>query len=256
MSRKTTRAAFWWVTLATLLAVAVTGSLGRWQLGRAADKQAMAAQREARQTLPPLGWEALQAVADSGRWADAIDRPVELHGRWMHEATVFLENRPMQGRPGFFVVTPLQQESGTTTVLVVRGWVPRRIDDRTALPDLPELREPVRVIGRLAPPPSQLYDFGTAGQGRIRQNIDLAAYGDEWSLRLWPVSVQQQSPEGAPDTLLRDWPVVGSDVHKHHGYAFQWFGLASLLLILYVWFQLIAPWRARRAAHARVVPPR
>jgi surfeit locus 1 family protein len=172
---------------------------------------------------------------------------VELEGRWHHEATVFLENRTMNGRTGFFVVTPLLQDGNSSSIVVVRGWVPRRLDDRTALPVLAETDEWVRVKGRLAPPPSKLYDFGEAGTGRIRQNIDLQAYGAEWSLRLWPVSVQQIEAESANPELLRDWPVVGSDVHKHYGYALQWFGLASLLLILYVWFQFIAPWRKRRS---------
>jgi surfeit locus 1 family protein len=36
------------------------------------------------------------------------------------------------------------------------------------------------------------------------------------------------------------------DVAKHHGYAFQWFALCALIGLLYVWFQLIAPLRARR----------
>ena len=46
--------------------------------------------------------------------------------------------------------------------------------------------------------------------------------------------------EGAPsEGLLRDWPSVGSGVHKHYGYAFQWFGLCGLVALLYVWFQFV-----------------
>ena len=37
-----------------------------------------------------------------------------------------------------------------------------------------------------------------------------------------------------------------ADVHKHYGYAFQWFALCALIVGLYVWFQLIRP--RRRAA--------
>jgi surfeit locus 1 family protein len=36
-------------------------------------------------------------------------------------------------------------------------------------------------------------------------------------------------------------------VHKHYGYAFQWFSLSLLTVGLYVWFQLIQP-RRRTAA--------
>lgn len=55
---------------------------------------------------------------------------------------------------------------------------------------------------------------------------------------IWrPVLVVQT---GAPsEGLLRDWPSVGSGVHKHYGYAFQWFGLCGLMALLYVWFQFV-----------------
>ena len=42
------------VVLAALLGVAVTFSLGRWQLSRAAEKQALHAAMAARQALPAL----------------------------------------------------------------------------------------------------------------------------------------------------------------------------------------------------------
>jgi surfeit locus 1 family protein len=49
---------------------------------------------------------------------------------------------------------------------------------------------------------------------------------------------------GAP-VLLRDWPKPATDVHKHYGYAFQWFALSALTVILYVWFQVLRPRRRR-----------
>jgi surfeit locus 1 family protein len=45
---------------------------------------------------------------------------------------------------------------------------------------------------------------------------------------------------GPPAPLLqRDWPKANTGVEKHYGYAFQWFGLAALIAILYVWFQIV-----------------
>lgn len=248
MSRTSSQGRFWFVTLVTLLAIATTASLGRWQLNRAAEKERLAEQRTERQALPPLNWAELSLADSAQNWSDYQGRRVELQGYWKHEATVFLENRPMNGRAGFWVVTPLWDEVQRQAVLVVRGWVPRRLDDRTAVPDFEESSEQVRVVGRLAPPPSKLYDFGQAGAGRIRQNIDIDAFGNEWSLRLWPVSVEQMDSDGAEAGLLRGWPLPDSDVHKHYGYAFQWFGLTTLLIFLYVWFQFIGPWKQRRDA--------
>lgn len=247
MSRTAPKRARLWVMLATVVGVAVTASLGFWQLGRADLKETLAAQRDARAAMSPVGWPEVRAsIQPTGDAADASalhDRPVILQGHWLHEATVFLDNRPMSGRSGFIVVTPLLSEDRSVAVVVQRGWVPRRMDDRTAVPDLPTETGRVEVVGRLAPPPSLLYELGQDGDGRIRQNIDLASYGAQWSLRLPPLSVQQTQGGGADASLLREWPQVGADVHKHYGYATQWFGLSALMVVLYVWFQFIAPRR-------------
>lgn len=234
----------WWVALAAAVGVAVTASLGFWQLGRAELKAGLWTQREAREALAPVGWEALDAVQPGDDASGLHDRRAALQGRWLHEATVFLDNRPMNGRSGFIVVTPLLPSHGGPALLVQRGWVPRRMDDRTALPPVPQPDGTVAVAGRLAPAPSQLYAFGEDAPGPIRQNIHLSVYGAEWSLRLHPLSLQQSAPD-TPDGMTRDWPRVGADVHKHYGYALQWFGLGALITILYVWFQILVPRRRR-----------
>lgn len=233
----------WVVALATALGVATTTSLGVWQLGRADLKDRLAAQREARAALPPLGWSAFGDLGRDAAGATEFDRPVVLRGRWLHEATVFLNNRPMAGRTGFIVVTPLVSVDGQQAVAVQRGWVPRRLDDRMAVPALPQEADEVEVRGVLAPPPSKLYELGPDDSGRIRQNIDLSTYAAQWSLRLPPVSVQQWDPGSTADGLVREWPRLGADVHKHYGYATQWFGLSAVMVFLYVWFQFIAPRR-------------
>ncbi len=247
MSRIAPTRARLWVTLATVVGVTITASLGFWQLGRAEMKENLAAQRQARAAMSPAGWRevsvSVQPAEDGAAVTALHDRPVVLRGRWLHEATVFLDNRPMSGRSGFFVVTPLLSEDGRSAVAVQRGWVPRRMDDRTAVPELPMDTGVVEVVGRLAPPPSMQYELGQDSDGRIRQNIDLSSYGAQWSLRLPPLSVQQTEGGVSDASLLREWPQVGADVHKHYGYATQWFGLSALMVFLYVWFQFIAPRR-------------
>ncbi len=102
--------------------------------------------------------------------------------------------------------------------------------------------------GLIAPLPGRLYELGAESGGAIRQNLDLERFSRETGLALRPVSVLQSDSPGAPaDGLLRQWPRPAVDVHKHYGYAFQWFALASLITGLYVWFQLVRP-RLRRQA--------
>lgn len=241
------RARFWVVTLAALALMALTASLGFWQLGRAEQKQALAATIEARMAQAPLTGAELTVLRPSADGPDVrLHRPARLRGVWVAEATVFLENRPMNGRAGFWVLTPLRLTEGQGVVLVQRGWAPRDFQDRRRLPQVPTPPGEVEVLGRLAPPPSKLYEPGPAEPGPIRQNIDMAELAHETGLALFDLSLLQTA--AADDGLLRDWPRFSTEVPKHHGYAFQWFGLCALTGLLYVWFQLILPRRPRRPA--------
>lgn len=227
-----------WLWLgAALLGAALTARLGIWQLDRAAQKLALQAAVEAQAALPPLtGGELGQG--------EVLHRRVVLRGSWLPERTVWLDNRPMDGRAGFYVVTPLRLAGRSDSVLVQRGWVPRDPADRTRLPPLPTPAGEVEVVGRLAASPSRLYELGAGEAGPIRQNLDPAAFAAESGLALLPVTVVQTAgtDEGG---LLRHWPAPDLGLQKHYGYAFQWFALCALILALYVWFQHLRP-RLRR----------
>lgn len=232
------------VLVAALLGVLLTVRLGAWQLSRAAEKEALQALLEQRARDPVL------PAADLAESAEAADgqhyRRITLRGRWIAERTVFLDNRPMDGRTGFVVVTPLQPAGGGAALLVQRGWVPRDAAERTRLPSLPLPEGEVELSGLIAPPPTRWVALGAEAAGPIRQNLDLESFSRETGLRLRPLSLLQLDvPGAAPDGLLRQWPKPAVDVHKHYGYAFQWFALAGLITILYVWFQLVRP-RLRR----------
>ena len=162
------------ILLATLVGTAATARLGVWQLDRAAQKLAIQARIEVRRTLPVLADADLARTAAGA--AEQVERRVALRGRWLADRTVFLDNRQMAGKPGFYVVTPLQLDGGPDAVLVQRGWVARNFADRTALPQVPSPAGLVTVNGVIAPPPARLYEFDAAASGPIRQNLDLDAY--------------------------------------------------------------------------------
>jgi surfeit locus 1 family protein len=226
----------WVVLIAALLAGALTARLGLWQLDRAAQKVSLQAALDAQAQRPALSNAELAG-------ADQLHRRVALRGTWIAERTVWLDNRPMDGRVGFFVVTPLRLAGRDDTVLVQRGWAPRHAAERNRLPPLVTPAGEVEVIGRLAASPSRLYELGEGSTGAIRQNLDPAAFGAEAGLKLLPLTVVQTdaNPSSIDDGLLRHWPAPELGLHKHYGYAFQWFALCALILVLYVWFQLVRP---------------
>lgn len=231
------------VTVATVFTMAVTASLGFWQLDRARQKLDLQEQINQRADLP--AWQTVDLLQASDPLA-GLHRPVQLRGQWVKDASVFLDNRQMATRNGFFLVTPLRLTDSQRVVLVQRGWVPRDFTDRSRVPTIDTPAGEVQVEGRLAPPPGKLYQLGDAGTGAIRQNIELDAFARETGLDLLSVSVQQTG--ASLEGLLREWPRAAVGVDKHHGYAFQWFGLCALAGVLYLWFQFISP-RRKRISH-------
>jgi surfeit locus 1 family protein len=230
------------VLAAAVLAGLVTARAGFWQLDRAEQKLELQARIDARERLAPLAGHELPGAEAAA--AEVHQRRIVLQGEWIPGSTVFLENRQMGGRPGFFVVTALRPQGSDVAVVVQRGWAPRDLLDREKVPEVPTPAGPVSLEGRVAPPPARLVELGEAAAGRIRQNLDLDGYSTEIGVRLKPLSVVQTGST-IPDGLRRDWPAPAIDVHKHYGYAVQWFALCALITGLYVWFQVLRPRRRR-----------
>ncbi len=236
------------VALASLAGVLLTARLGAWQLDRAAQKTALQAAIDQRALLPPIEDLALLATTPQAAVAQQ-HRRLRIAGRWSAEHTVYLDNRQMKGRTGFYVVTPLLLGDGSA-LLVQRGWQARNFQQRELVREVPTPGGTVEIEGRIAPPPARLYEFSGGQDGRIRQNLDLDAFARESGLSLRPMSlllIEPRASTAESDGLGRDWPAPAAGVGKHHGYAAQWFALAALIFGLYVWFQLIQP--RRRARH-------
>lgn len=234
------------ILVAALLMAALTARLGLWQLDRADQKRAILQAEQAQSQAPLL------AAAELAATPEAVllqrHRRVRLEGRWLPQHTIYLDNRQMGGRPGFFVLTPLQLNDGRR-VLVQRGWLPRDQLDRTRLPPYTTETGGIQVFGRVVDWPSRLAQLGPDVPGPIRQNLDREAYAAEVGAPLAPLSIQQLPGPGealSAGGLLRDWPQPVADVAKHQGYATQWFVFCAMIAGLYVWFQLLLPWRRSR----------
>lgn len=268
-----------------LALIALGIALGNWQLRRAAQKEAMQAQIEAQGQLPVLEQADFLALPKP---LESQHRRVHLRGLWLASQTVYLDNRQMHGTPGFYVLTPLALEGSNETVMVQRGWIQRNFNDRTQLQPVQTPGGLVEIEAVIAAPPAHLLELGkeapaapaaapdapapaagaptgagaaapapagkpaapgAAGSSPIRQNLDLDAFRTQTGLPI-RTELSLQETGSASQGLQRDWPAPALGIDRHYGYAFQWFGLAALVAVLYVWFQLVVPFlRARRQRH-------
>jgi surfeit locus 1 family protein len=242
-----TRSRIVWFVVALACAL-LTARFGVWQLSRAHAKLANEALVAERGVMPALsaGELARDPATAQAQW----QRHIVLAGEWDAAHTVYLMNRTMDERSGFYVMTPLRLPDGGA-VVVQRGWVARDDADPMKAPPVPTPTGTVKLYGHVAPWPAHWIDIGHGAGGPVRQNIELAALAAESGLALRPETVvEDATAANAQDGLRRDWPspVGGVSVTTNYGYAVQWFAMSVAFLGLYVWLQFIRPRKPIEAA--------
>jgi surfeit locus 1 family protein len=221
----------WWSPLLVAAALAVSGTAARWQLNRAAEKEAMFAAFAAGDAGSPI--EALPADGAAGALRY---RQVRLSGRYDAERQILLDNIPADGRPGYHVLTPLRLVDGKA-VLVNRGWVPAD-GDRSQLPEVAVAATDVTVTGRIdrLPQPSVRLAAppGPASAPWPRRLFfpDAAAASAELGYRV--SDYQLLLDPAAPEGFRRDWSPSEFGPEHHLGYAVQWAGLGLTAVVLWV----------------------
>ncbi|MFM0135875.1 SURF1 family protein [Caballeronia grimmiae] len=231
-----------WPTVLILIVVAVTVRLGFWQRDRALQKEALNARIVAFENAP-----AERVGVDPMPLKSVEFHRVEARGEFMPERVVYLDNRPYNDQPGFYVVMPLKLEGGGY-VLVNRGWLPRNLADRTGIERYETPQGVVDIQGVARANPSQAFELGKGGSAahqQIRQNLSIPAFAAETGFALQPFVIQQTND--THDRLVRDWPAPTLGVERNYGYMLQWWGMA----VAAVGFGLYA---ARRAAKKNDAP--
>ena len=226
---------FRWIPFVVMLLLVALGlSLAQWQQRRADEKIARAARLQAGNLAAPL---ALGAAPMLPQDAQAIEyRRVTVSGHFVPAWTVYLDNRPYRGQAGFHVLTPFRIDGSTMHVLVAQGWLPRNNADRTRIADYRTPTGTVTLQGVARLNAGHVMQLGTAAPllpQAIVQNADIAQLAKASGLAFQPLLIEQTSPESAK-LPVRDWPAPDLGADKHRGYAFQWYALALMAFLFFV----------------------
>ena len=219
-----------WSTVASATVLAVLIGLGTWQVHRLQWKEGVIAHREARLALPPVS-----VGGDSPAEADLAFRRARATGRLLHSDEFLIGNRVRGGRAGYEVVTPLRL-GPADLILVNRGWVPL---DRAE----PETRREGQIVGnttiagllrrpgksnRWIPdndPPKGVWFYADpramAAVSGLQGIRDVVLVADE-----------KPNPGGLPAGRAPKFEIS----NRHLEYALTWYGLALVLVAIYVVF--------------------
>jgi len=220
-------------TVMSLLLLPMFVSLGLWQLHRAEQKHALIAHYEQRTADLPLRLDGSQRDT-----AAMLNRRVAATGRYDSAHQVLLDNQVYRGRPGYFALTPLRLSGSDMTVLVNRGWVPMG-PSRVDLPDLRVTEDVISLAGVVhtpSVPPLTLGASGDATPGwpKVVQRVHLEALGQRLNAPLLPYTLRLAPDQDHGYVRVWDTQYSRTPPEKHQAYAVQWFGLALVLLVLYV----------------------
>lgn len=229
--------------LATLALCAVFVHLGLWQAGKGERAAAQRALYAARSAQPPLAIGADPVAAADYQFAAAVVR-----GEYEPAGQFYLDNQVEQGRPGVHVITPLKIAGGDTRILVNRGWAAwadRRAPPRVAVPAGVATLTGIAVV----PMPRRylLMPDRQEAWPQLRASLDLDAYAQTARHPVQPVILRLTSAAG-DDGLVRNWPPPEDKVAMHRGYALQWFGMACVLVVFFLYTSFRKAPRSRETA--------
>ena len=219
------------MTLATIVVMALCVRLGFWQYNKAQDT--IKAQQKIDDGKAAMPVELPSVIDDKDVWRY---KRVRFKGTYMPEYQIILDNRVHQNKAGYQVITPVKLDDQERYVLVNRGWLagnPNRSLPQIATPDDEQV-----FIGDLFFPLAKVFTLESTEQKKgewqsLWQHIDMQRYQTLVPFNVYPYIVRL-APGDAAGGFVRDWPVPKSRITVHLGYAYQWFGFALTLFVIYI----------------------
>ncbi|MFJ6002833.1 SURF1 family protein [Arthrobacter sp. NPDC092385] len=216
-----------WLAMVLVLAAGCVG-LGRWQLDRREAVVENIHRIEANYDASPEryvpGVNGFDTYDPAREWT-----PVTFTGTYDVAQQVVVRNRPMNGQPGYEVLTPLRLDDGTA-VVIDRGWLPignveaGRPDE---IPAPPAGR--VEVTARMKPGEPAVNRGAPEGQVA---SIDLPSLADRLDYPLQDAAyglLALERPAAAQTPVAAPKPSV--DEGPHLSYSMQWFAFGVLAFV-------------------------
>lgn len=218
---------FGWLAMVIVIAAGCVG-LGRWQLDRreavVEDIQRIEANYDAAPQRYVPGENGFDRYDPAREWT-----PVTFTGTYDVGNQVVVRNRPLNGQPGYEVLTPLRLDDGTA-VVIDRGWLPIG-NIEAGRPDEIPAPPPGRVEVTARMKPGEPAVNRGAPEGQVA-SIDLSALADRLDYPLQDAAYGLLALErpGADVTPVAA-PKPSIDEGPHLSYSLQWFAFGVLAFV-------------------------
>jgi len=219
------------MTLATILIMALCIRLGFWQYNKAQDTIEKQQKIDDGMTFAPV--ELPSIIDDEASWQY---KRVSFKGSYLPEYQIILDNRVHGNKAGYEVITPVKVNNKEHYVLVNRGWIAGNPDRSLPMIETPEDEQ--LFIGDLTFPLAKVFTLESTAEKEsawqsLWQHIDMQRYQTLVPFHVSPYIVRL-APGEIAGGFVRDWPIPKNRITVHLGYAYQWFGFALTLFIIYI----------------------
>lgn len=223
----------WFALMLTLLGVAAFTALGTWQLDRAAQKERLLAAFSAAAQATPVDFDSVRDNTDLQHYPH-----VRIAGNFLADRGYLLDEQVRDGHPGVHAIGVFAGDSEDRLLLVDRGWIAWAHAPGTT-PELPPLPAgEIALSGIYAPFPGGGLRVGgnaLAAQTawpKLTLYLDQAPLAADLGKSLLPHMLLL---DPAPDSgFVREWKPIVMPPERHRAYAFQWFALAVLVLVIFI----------------------
>ena len=218
----------WKASLTFFLLLILVLSLGVWQIDRGYNKKELENTFLERQSQP------VKEIKYNAFLESDLYRNVVLEGKYL-EKIFFLDNRIHNGKPGLKVFSPFET-TNNNLVLVSRGWI--ELEDRSKLPTINTTKNVLKVQGVLRPESQDFVleneEMNNKNNPILLQTVNLSELSNFLGKPLSPYILELS--ELSESAFVKTWQPINLSSFRHFGYAFQWFGLAVVLIVGYVFF--------------------
>ncbi len=217
-----------WPTVFTGVMLVCLLALGFWQMHRLEWKLGLIAQIEERAFMEPI------SLPTDNRDPDLLEyQSVVVNGTFLNDKEMTRYSVGPNGEPGYDLYTPFVSGDGYT-IIINRGWVPEALKSQDERRQTLET-DKVTVKGLLRKPESKLW-YGPENEPTNNNWYynDLTAMAAAQNIsNVYPMYLFA-AKEGGDLNL----PIAGRTeiniVNNHLDYVLTWFGLAIVLVVIYV----------------------
>jgi surfeit locus 1 family protein len=223
-------------TIVTLLVLPILIFLGFWQLDRAEQKKVILAA-----VTEKMNSKTLTTLPNSNVIENSRYQHIKLEGQFDRHHLIYIDNKVLFGKVGYYVVSPLLVSGSSKTVLVNLGWV---VMGKTRQ-DLPVIKLPegnVSISGRIKTKVDNVFSlseksFDNVSWPLVVQWASPQQLSDLLNIKLQPLMIltdkENNKDEQYAKQFKREWKFISSSPDTHTSYAMQWFSLAFVLVLIF-----------------------